>query len=364
MSRMNDEKRIALYYNPAIARYDMGDDHPFKAYRFSRYMELLRKLGIDKGKGIEFLASPVAADDDLLLAHTHAYIMEVKDLARRGGMLTLDTPVNPGMLEAAMAVTGAALKGAGDLVEGKYDIAMTFGGFHHAGKDYGEGFCLFNDVAIAAKALLERHGMKRLLVIDTDAHQGNGTMDIFYDDPRVLFVSIHQDPRTLYPGRGFTHETGRGDGSGYTVNIPMPPYSGDREWERALREIYLPLCAEFKPEIIIRNGGSDPMKHDPLTNLSLSLEGLEDVGRVVREGVDKTCGKLLDLTISGYGDMVEYGWLALFSGITGIRVDYDMVTLPSWERKGQATPRELEEQTDAMIRELRRNLREHWAAFR
>ncbi|MBI5000272.1 MAG: hypothetical protein HZB92_01915 [Euryarchaeota archaeon] len=361
---MEPSKRIAIYYNPAMARYDLGKDHPFKADRFARYMELLRKFGIDKGKGIEFLRSPLATDGDLLLVHTHAYVMEVKGLARRGGTLSLDTPVNPGMLEGAMAVVGAALKGADDLAKGKYDIAMTFGGFHHAGRDNGEGFCLFNDVAIAAKALLERHGMKRVLVIDTDAHQGNGTMDIFYEDPCVLFISIHQDPRTLYPGRGFTHETGRGDGSGFTVNIPMPPYSGDIQWARALREIYLPLCVEFKPDAVIRNGGSDPMKCDTLTNLSLSLEGLEDVGRIVREGADNTCGKLLDLTFSGYGDMVEHGWLALFSGITGIRIDYDLVTQPSRERKAQAAPKGLDEQADAVIRQLKLNLKEHCASFR
>ena len=192
-------------------------------------------------------------------------------------------------------------------------FAMGFGGLHHAGRGFGEGFCIFNDVAVAAAALL-RDGMERIAVLDTDAHQGNGTMDIFYEDPRVLFVSIHQDPRTLYPGVGFITELGRGAGEGRTVNLPMPMLADGSLYDLAMREIVYPLLDEFRPQAIIRNGGSDPLYTDTLTNLGLDVEQLSglirDIARYARRGGIP----LVDLFLSGYGPYVSEGWLAIVRG--------------------------------------------------
>ena len=201
-----------LYYSPAMAKVDFGEGHPFRGTRFEGFMQLVKAMGADSC--VEMRVPKPATDEDLQLAHTAAYIAHVKEVESYEGALSIDTPVSKGMVDAAKLVVGAALDAGEALAKEKFKLAMTFGGFHHAGKESGEGFCVFNDVAIAAKAFLQRHGMKRVLIIDTDAHQGNGTMDIFWNDPRVLFVSIHQDPMTIYPGRGFASDVGEGDGRG------------------------------------------------------------------------------------------------------------------------------------------------------
>ncbi|MEW5937834.1 MAG: histone deacetylase family protein [Candidatus Thermoplasmatota archaeon] len=354
---------IAIYYHESMARYDLGEGHPFRANRFTQFMELLE--GMEPSlPGVEVRLPNKAMDGDLLLAHTPEYVRVVKELARHCGHLSVDTPLTTDMVDAAMMIVGAALDGAEWIAGMECSTAVTFGGFHHAGRTYGEGFCVFNDVAIAAQALLDRYGMNRVLILDTDAHQGNGTMDIFWEEPRVLFISIHQDPKTLYPGRGFAWEIGEGEGKGYTVNIPMPAYSGNRQYEYALRELYLPLCKEFNPDAIIRNGGADPHHSDELTNLSLDLRGLEMVGRIVREGVDMTSGKLLDLMVSGYGPMTPYGWLALFSGVTGISMDYASGAGEEKLHRSQTTETMLDELARAAVMQVKAYLKDYWGCLR
>jgi acetoin utilization protein AcuC len=353
--------RPILYYSPAMGRVDFGAGHPFRGSRFQEFINLLKANGLDKS--LDIRSPSPATDDDLALAHTPEYVAHVREVESYEGALSIDTPVPKGMTDAAKLIAGGALAGASSLARNESELAMTFGGFHHAGVSNGEGFCVFNDVAIAARALLQRHGMKRVLVIDTDAHQGNGTMDIFYEDPRVLFVSIHQDPSTVYPGRGFANDIGAGEGRGFTINIPMPRFSGNAHWARALDEIFVPVCAEFKPDVIIRNGGSDPFYGDELTELGLDLDGLAGVGRIVRSSSDRGPRKLLDLMVSGYGDFVPYGWLALFTGVTGLNVDYAQYASripPSPVRVPKET---LDRQTEAVIAEVKANLRDYWKSL-
>ncbi|MFH0815475.1 MAG: histone deacetylase [Methanobacteriota archaeon] len=354
--------RPILYYSPAMGRVDFGAGHPFRGSRFDQFVKLLQANGLEKDLDVR---QPLTATDaDLALVHTPEYVAHVREVEGYEGALSIDTPVPRGMTDAVKFIVGGALAGAGSLAKGESELAMTFGGFHHAGVSNGEGFCVFNDVAIAARALIQRHEMKRVLVIDTDAHQGNGTMDIFWEDPRVLFISIHQDPRTVYPGRGFASEIGAGEGRGFTINIPMPRFSGNAQWAHALDEIFVPVCAEFKPEAIIRNGGSDPFYADELTELGLDFDGLAEVGRIVRSASDNGPRRLLDLMVSGYGDFVPYGWLALFAGVTGMQVDYSKyarLVYPMPSRVPEAT---LERQTDAVVAEVRRNLAEFWPCLR
>jgi acetoin utilization protein AcuC len=257
---------------------------------------------------------------------------------------------------------------AGKLVMGdKYDTAISFGGFHHAGKASGEGFCIFNDVAITTKMLLNQYKIKRVLIIDTDAHQGNGTMDIFYDDPRVLFISIHQDPRSLYPGRGFVYEIGSKAGKGFTVNIPMPMFSGNSQYMYALKEIFIPLANEFLPEVIVRNGGSDPHFADQLTQLGLDLNGLNFLGKIVRRAADETSNKLIDLTVSGYGELTPYGWLAIIAGVSGLSIDFaDLLSKegkiePPWEAPDEVS---IQLKTQETVEAIKEKLKSHWRCFR
>jgi len=215
-------------------------------------------------------------------------------------------------------------------------------------------------VALAAKAALDRHGLKRVMVLDTDAHQGNGTMDIFWGDPRVLFISIHQNPRTIYPGKGFVWETGEGDGKGFTVNLPMPPLSGWANYEQAFDSVIEPLVREFKPELFIRNGGCDPFYADELTMLGLDLDGLSAVSGRCRDLAMGSSGNMLDMMVSGYGEWVPYGWLAQFCGSENLDTDFKSLS-PQQPARNPATGAEsLQRATNSMLESLRRELRPFW----
>ncbi len=361
-SSMGDNN-IPIFFSEQLAKFNFGQGHPFHPERFASFIRLLKKAELIDD--IHKMGLISATDEDLRMVHDDNYLAHIKYLEKINGRITMDTPVNSDVTGVQSLIVGSGLQAA-ELVLEKGGIVHTFGGLHHAGKDYGEGFCLYNDVAITAKALLERHGQKRVLIFDTDAHQGNGTMDIFYDDPRVLFISIHQDPRTLYPGRGFVNEIGVGAGEGYTVNIPMPPYSSYFQYEWAIDDIFQPLVNEFKPDVIIRNGGSDPYHGDELTLLGLDYDGLNMMASKVRKAVfegDGACGKLIDMMVSGYGDFVTYGWLAMFAGIQGLDVDYRALAPAEYKRPGGYTADKLDRITEKMLADLKTHLRNHWKCF-
>jgi acetoin utilization protein AcuC len=302
---------------------------------------------------------PEGAGNDLLeLVHDRSYIDRVVALEKRRGYLSIDTQLLPGSVEAARLIVGSSVAAARKARS--TGLAVGFGGLHHAGRDYGEGFCIFNDVAVTAAVLL-LEGMERVLILDTDAHQGNGTMDIFIEEPRVLFISLHQDPRTLYPGRGFADETGSGAGSGFTVNIPLPMLSGGPMYDLALDEIVFPLIDEYKPQIIIRNGGSDPLYTDTLTNLGLTLDELSNLIHRIAAKAKAADIPLVDLFLSGYGSYVTEGWLAIIRGLLGESFE---LSIP--EQKKYMLPEErarIERVTQAMLEYLRANLRPYWKIF-
>jgi len=349
---------VPFYYHPDFAGYDFGANHPFRGERFSSFMRTLETRFPDAYAMLD-IRTPEAADDRTLeLVHAHTYVQRVKALEKRRGFLSLDTQLLPGSVDAAKLIVGASAAAAEAALES--GLAAGFGGLHHAGPDYGEGFCIFNDIAAAAAVLLGR-GLERVMILDTDAHQGNGTMDIFYSDPRVLFISLHQDPRTLYPGRGFTNETGTGAGAGYTVNIPMPPLSTEPLYDEAMRKIVLPLIDEFEPECIIRNGGSDPLYTDVLTNLGLDLDSLSALNRFVAVEARSRDIPLLDLFLSGYGPYVTEGWLAIVRGILGIEMELEIP-----ENRIIISDEKLERMTRDLrrtIEELEANLGPYWEVF-
>lgn len=354
-------KPIPIFYSKELQKFDFGKDHPFNGQRFEDFIELLDKTKIVKK--CELIPPVKATDKDILLVHTPEYLGMVKALEKTNGWLTIDTPVTPQAAEAQRLITGSGLQAAKLLLDTEHETAHTFGGFHHAGRDYGEGFCIYNDVAVVTQALLDRHKLKRVMILDTDAHQGNGTMDIFYGEPKVLFVSIHQDPRTLYPGKGFTWEIGTGEGKGYTVNIPMPPYANNEQYKLAFEEIIEPIAYEFKPEIIIRNGGSDPYYRDELTILGLNYDGLNMLGKKASVISKATAGKLLDMMVSGYGDQVIYGWLSLFCGVENLDIDYKFFAPEEPPPQIQVPEDALNRGTKKTTQELKTALSDYWKCF-
>jgi acetoin utilization protein AcuC len=312
---------IPFFYHPDFSGYDFGPSHPFQGSRFERFLHEMEHRFPSLYARFD-MRKPTSAGDDLLeLVHDRSYIDRVAVLEKRRGFLSVDTQLLPGSVDAARLIVGASVAAARAAVE--TGLALGFGGLHHAGPDYGEGFCIFNDVAVAATVLLG-DGLERVLILDTDAHQGNGTMDAFYTDPRVLFISLHQDPRTLYPGRGFVHEIGSGAGTGYTVNIPMPMYAGGAAYDLAMNEIVYPLVDAFDPDVIIRNGGSDPLYTDTLTELGLTLDELTSLVRRIAETARERKTPLVDLFLSGYGAYVVEGWLAIVRGTLGEPIELEI----------------------------------------
>jgi acetoin utilization protein AcuC len=239
-------------------------------------------------------------------------------------------------------------------------VVVLGGGLHHAKASYGEGFCIYNDVAFCARYLRQVHGLDRVLVLDTDAHAGNGTAEYFYDDPSVLLIDLHQDPRTLYPGTGFAHQIGAGDGMGFTINVPMPPFSGDEAYRLVFEEIIRPVVNEFDPQVIIRNGGSDPHAGDELTNLGLQVKGFRMIGEQVREMSEVCDGKEVDLIASGYTrQILPPAWLALICGLTGIDIEIEEPeTITGWPGARFSVD------INPVIRTVKDHLGEYWQCLR
>ena len=366
---------FALLYHQGLREYDFGPGHSFGGDRYDIFPQFLQE-NLPEDDNYQIFKAKPATDEDLLLICQKEYIEFTKGYYRAANLgLSYpgqfsrfhsgdNRPVGkPGKLEEAARLIIGQAKMACDLVqEGKFKKAVSIGGgLHHAKHAYGEGFCLYNDVAFCGLYLMQEYKLERILILDTDAHAGNGTSEYFYDEPKVLFIDLHQDPRSLYPGTGFAYQIGSGRGKGFTINIPMPVYAGYDAYELAFQSIVEPVTQEFKPQIIIRNGGSDPHFADGLTNLGLPVKGFRMIGEKVRE-MAKVCeGKAIDLIASGYNEKVLlYGWLALISGLADIELKIEEpVPMPQRFSTDFSYA-----ETERVIEEVRRQLRDYWQCLR
>jgi len=288
-----------LVYSERYLEHNFGRGHPERPERLRAIVEGLKKAGYwSPGEVVE----PTPAErEDIELAHDPEYVSLVERLSKRGEPLDVDTPTRKNSFELALLAAGGAIK-AGEMVmssEAANAFALVRPAGHHASHARGGGFCFFNNLAVMVKHLQREFKLKRVFILDFDAHHGNGTQDIFYEDPSVLFMSIHQDPRTLYPGTGFVHELGAGEGEGYNVNVPMPPGSGDEEYACVMREIFVPLAEAFKPELIAVSAGFDAHLSDPLTQLGLSTEAYGWLAGCILEQAEKLCGGRVVLVLEG-----------------------------------------------------------------
>lgn len=366
---------IGILYQEGVKQYDFGWGHPFRGDRFEAFVPFLKEH-LAEGEHYRMIAAEPATDDDLLLICARDYIdftsayYRAANLGKNysGPLFRYHSGDNvpssePGKLEEAARLIVGQAKTAADLVKsGQLTKAVSLGGgLHHAKPSYGEGFCLYNDVAFCAKYLMEKHGLERVLVLDTDAHAGNGTCEFFYDDPRVLFIDIHQNPRTVYPGTGFAHQIGHGKGVGFTVNIPMPVGAGDQSYQLAFEAIVEPVTDEFKPQIIIRNGGSDPHFLDQLTNLGVTVAGFRMIGQRVRNMATVCDGKVIDLLTSGYNlDVLPYAWLALICGLA----DWEIPIKEPYPRQARHMEETAVGVTETVIAEVKSHLSPYWACLR
>jgi len=276
---------IAILYRQELKEYDFGPGHPFRSDRYEIFPKFLRE-NLAQDKNYQVLTAEPVTDKDLVLICQKDYIDFTRDYFKARNLdrefngyffkyHSSDNfpPVKPGRLEEAARIIIGQAKLACDLIQQKKfkKVISLGGGMHHAKSNYGEGFCLYNDVAFAGKYLLKEYKLERILILDTDAHAGNGTMEYFYQEPRILFIDLHQDPRALYPGKGFVEEIGKGRGRGFTVNCPLPPDTGWDFYQYVFEKIIFPLTEEFQPQIILRNGGTDPYWNDELTQLGLTM---------------------------------------------------------------------------------------------
>ena len=274
--------RAAFVYTDAYVGYHLSDSHPLQQKRLLMTHRLLDAYGAFEGPASELVTPTPATEADLLRVHSPDYLDALWALSagravpdkKRFGFGGLDNPPFPGMWEATLLYAGGSLDCARLVSQGGYDAAFNMsGGLHHAQRDRAAGFCTVNDCALVAHYLLDG-GAERVAYVDIDAHHGDGTQALFYGDPRVLTLSIHETPETLFPRvTGYADEIGEGAGLGYSANLPLAPGSGDAIASEAFGAVFLPLLRAFDPDYIILQVGADAHFQDPLAHLCLTTRG-------------------------------------------------------------------------------------------
>jgi acetoin utilization deacetylase AcuC-like enzyme len=290
----------ALLYHPIYLKHNTGPHHPERASRLTSILRKLKKTGlIDKLKRVEPKAASI---EDITLTHSKDYVLRIKEFCEAGGgNLDPDTVVSGDSFISALFSAGAVITAADMIFKGDIGNAFCMGRppGHHAGISNAKGFCVFNNIAIGARYIQKKYNLERVLIIDWDAHHGNGTEEIFYGDPSVFYISLHQYPH--YPGTGKSSDTGKGNGKGYNLNIPMSAGSGDKEYIKAFHEIIIPKVKLFKPRFILISAGFDSHKDDPLSSLNLTEQGYFEMTKIVKDmAADSSEGRLISILEGGY----------------------------------------------------------------
>ncbi len=289
----------AFIYSDSYMGYDFSPRHPMKPVRLLLTAELVKAYGLPGAASFQFLEPRIASDEELRLIHDQDYIDKVRELsdpavekqyAPGWGLGTGDNPVFPRMHEASATIVGGGLEAARKIIDGELDHAFNVGGgLHHAQRDRASGFCIYNDVAVAAAWLSRKRGA-RVLYLDFDAHHGDGVQNAFYGDSEVMTVSFHESGMYLFPGTGFTSETGSGGARGFAVNLPLAPGSTDDILLEAYDSLVPALARAFKPDIIITQNGCDGHWSDPLTHLGFTLKGFAELAGRLHELVHEVSG--------------------------------------------------------------------------
>jgi acetoin utilization protein AcuC len=343
---------LTLAWDERLTGYDFGPGHPLAPVRVELTMALARDLGVLALPSVSVLAPRPAQLDELELVHDAAYIDAVRQAGRDGlghGRYGLGTPDNPvffGMHEASALVAGATLAAARAVWRGEAPHAANIaGGLHHAMRRSASGFCIYNDPAIAIAWMLAE-GAQRVAYVDVDVHHGDGVQAAFYDDPRVLTISLHEHPATLFPGTGLASEIGTGDGRGYAVNVALPAGTGDAGWLRAFDAVVPPLLRSFRPEVLVSQHGCDSHRLDPLAHLELSIDAQRRAAVMIHDLAHETAGGRWLLTGGGGYQLVQVvprSWTHLLAVAAGRPVDPGLATPASWrslaaDRAGEEAP--------------------------
>ena len=324
-------KSVRLVKVEDIARaYDFGSSHPLRPERVLITYELIDRLGLTEVPGVEEVSSRSATDAEILAAHDARFVDVVKGIdagsmdQRSGlafGLGTPDDPIFDNMHVASAAVCGASITASEVVAGGAAEHAFNpAGGLHHARKAEASGFCIYNDPAVAIAKILELQPDWSVMYVDVDVHHGDGVQWIFYDDPRVATVSLHQSGRYLYPGTGFTHEIGEGPGRGASVNVPLLPLTGEDDYIWALEEVLPAVAAAFRPDVVLTQLGADTHWNDPLANLGLTMRAYPRMAAVLHSLAHEHCaGRWVATGGGGYQaeTVVPKVWTMYFAEMCG-----------------------------------------------
>ncbi|MGX5717463.1 acetoin utilization protein AcuC [Arthrobacter sp. MAHUQ-56] len=340
-------------WSPAMTAYNFGPGHPMAPERMDLTARLSRSLGILDLDHVAVAAPEVASDAELQSVHAPDYVAAVRRVSadpsrpdESRGLGTEDDPAFAGMHEAAARLAGGSLLAARDVLQGTALHAVNFGGgMHHASRDRASGFCIYNDAALAVQALLDG-GVDKVAYIDVDAHHGDGTQNIFWDDPRVLTVSLHETGLTLFPGTGFANELGGTGAEGTAVNVALPAGTADAGWLRAFYAVVPQLVGAFQPGVIVSQHGCDSHRTDPLTHLNLSVDGQREAATAVGNLAERYCGgRWIATGGGGYNvlDVVPRAWSHLVAIAAGRPVPLRTPVPQDWrdyveEKFGTAAP--------------------------
>lgn len=318
----------AFVYSPDYLGYKLSASHPLNPIRLALTDSLVESAGLLADPLVARVEPRAASEDELLLAHDRAYVERVKEIGRSGrradpyqdfGLGSSDNPAFRGMHEATSLVVGGTLRACELVMSGQVLHAFNpGGGLHHANRSLASGFCIYNDAAVGV-AWLRRQGA-RVLYVDTDAHHGDGVQWIFYDDPEVLTISLHESGRYLFPGTGEPSERGEGAGFGYAVNVPLQPYTDHESYVECYDLVVPPLARAFKPDVIVAQNGCDGHILDPLTHLAYQTPTFEHVAKRTHELAHELCdGRLVALGGGGYSlwDAVPRAWTLVWAAVSG-----------------------------------------------
>ena len=310
-----------IIYHESYLKHDPGYGHPECPARLSETMKFLREKDLLRKYEVPLLKPKVATKEDLALVHTKEHIESIEKLSKHRGMLTSDTPLMNETYELAkLSVGGAILAGEVVMDEAlKNSFVLNRPPGHHAGRDFGGGFCYFNNVALMTEYIKRKYGLKKIMILDWDVHHGNGTQDIFYDNPSVLYFSTHQVP--LFPGTGHIDEIGKDEGIGYNVNLPLPPGSTGADCIFAIDEVFIPLAEEFKPDFVAISAGQDAYFADSLANLNFIIETYIKIVENVMKVTDKVCnGRMAIVLEGGYNlEAIPQITAAIITTLAGIK---------------------------------------------